>query len=150
MSYRRYQGFSLNPIWIIIAINLLMLVTTIISPKLISLLGLVPAISLSRPWTIVTNLFIHGGLWHLLANMLTLYFFGRYLTRLIGDSKLLIVYFAGGPNTCSSSALGSCDWRFPHTLFSAIRSMAGSPRRFNYWSHSRLYLQKEGALFPVV
>jgi len=96
MRYRRYQGFSLNPIWIIIAINLLMLVTTIISPKLISLLGLVPAIFLSRPWTIVTNLFIHGGLWHLLANMLTLYFFGRYLSRLIGDSKLLIVYFAGG------------------------------------------------------
>jgi len=96
MRYRRYQGFSLNPIWIIIAINLLMLVTTIISPKLISLLGLVPAIFLSRPWTMVTNLFIHGGLWHLLANMLTLYFFGRYLSRLIGDSKLLIVYFAGG------------------------------------------------------
>ena len=96
MRYRRYQGFSLNPIWIIIAINLLMLVTTIISPKLIYLLGLVPAIFLSRPWTIVTNLFIHGGLWHLLANMLTLYFFGRYLSRLIGDSKLLIVYFAGG------------------------------------------------------
>ncbi len=96
MRYRRYQGFSLNPIWIIIAINLLMLVTTIISPKLISLLGLVPAIFLSRPWTIVTNLFIHGGLWHLLANMLTLYFFGRYLSRLIGNNKLLIVYFAGG------------------------------------------------------
>ena len=96
MRYRRYQGFSLNPIWIIIAINLLMLVTTIISPKLFSLLGLAPAIFLSRPWTIVTNLFIHGGLWHLLANMLTLYFFGRYLSRLIGDSKLLIVYFAGG------------------------------------------------------
>jgi membrane associated rhomboid family serine protease len=94
--YRRYQRFSLNPIWIIIAINLLMLVTTIISPKLIYLLGLVPAIFLSRPWTIVTNLFIHGGLWHLLANMLTLYFFGRYLSRLIGDGKLLIVYFAGG------------------------------------------------------
>ena len=96
MRYRRYQGFSLNPIWIIIAINLLMLVTTTISPKLISLLGLVPAIFLSRPWTIVTNLFIHGSLWHLFANMLPLYFFGRYLSRLIGDSKLLIVYFAGG------------------------------------------------------
>ena len=96
MRYRKYQRFNLNPIWIIIAINLLMLAATFISPRLISLLGLVPAIFLSRPWTIVTNLFIHSGLWHLLANMLTLYFFGRYLSRLIGDSKLLIVYFAGG------------------------------------------------------
>ncbi len=96
MRYRRYQRFSLNPIWIIIAINLLMLVATSISPNLIFHLGLVPASFLSQPWTIVTNLFIHGGLWHLLTNMLTLYFFGTYLSRLLGDSKFLIIYFAGG------------------------------------------------------
>lgn len=96
MRYRRYQGFSLNPIWIIIAINLLMLVATYIYPRLIFLLGLMPELFLSRPWTIATNIFMHDGLWHFIANMLTLYFFGRYLSRLIGDSKLLIVYFAGG------------------------------------------------------
>jgi len=96
MRYRRYQRFELNPIWIIIAINLLMLVATSVSPRLTFLLGLVPAIFLSRPWTIVTNLFIHSGLWHLLANMLTLYFFGSYFSRLVGDSKFLIVYFGGG------------------------------------------------------
>ncbi len=28
--------------------------------------------------------------------MLTLYFFGTYLSRLIGDSKFLIIYFGGG------------------------------------------------------
>jgi membrane associated rhomboid family serine protease len=96
MRYKRYQRFNLNPIWIIIAINLLMLVATFVSPRLIFLLGLAPAIFLSRPWTIVTNLFIHSGLWHLLANMLTLYFFGSYFSRLVGDSKFLIVYFSGG------------------------------------------------------
>jgi len=41
-------------------------------------------------------MFIHSGIWHFFANMLTLYFFGFYLSRLIGDSKLLIVYFGGG------------------------------------------------------
>ena len=96
MRYRRYQRFYLRPIWIIIAINLLLLVATSISPRLIILLGLVPTIFLSRPWTIVTNLFIHSGLWHLLANMLALYFFGGYFSRLVGDSKFLIVYFGGG------------------------------------------------------
>jgi membrane associated rhomboid family serine protease len=95
MRYRR-QRFDLNPIWIIIAINFLMLVATAVSPRLSYLLGLVPAIFWSQPWTIVTNLFIHSGLWHLLANMLTLYFFGNYLSRLVGDSKFLIVYFSGG------------------------------------------------------
>ena len=73
-----------------------MLVATIASPRLPYLLGLVPAILWSQPWTIVTNLFIHSGLWHVLANMLTLYFFGNYLSRRIENSKFLIVYFSGG------------------------------------------------------
>ncbi len=46
MRYRRYQGFNLNPI-LIIVINLLMLVVTFISPRITLLLGLVPAIFLS-------------------------------------------------------------------------------------------------------
>jgi len=44
----------------------------------------------------VTNLFIHGSMWHIAANMLTLYFFGRFLSMLIGDARFLIVYFLGG------------------------------------------------------
>jgi len=96
MRYRRYQRFNLNPIWIIIAINSFMFVATSVSPRLTSLLGLMPAIFLSQTWTIVTSLFIHSGLWHLLANMMTLYFFGSYFPRLVGDSKFLVVYFSGG------------------------------------------------------
>ncbi len=95
MAYR-YQGFKLTPIWILIALNFLLLIATIIAPELIFLLGLQPAIFLHRPWTILTSLFIHSGLWHIITNMLTFYFFGSYLSRLIGESKLLIVYFCGG------------------------------------------------------
>ena len=96
MVYKSYQSFKPTPIGILIAANLLLFIVTSIAPKLIFLLGFHPAIFFERPWTIVTNLFIHGGLWHIIANMLTLYFFGRYLSRLIGDSKFLIVYFLGG------------------------------------------------------
>ena len=92
----RRERFNLNSIWIIIAINLLMLVAALIYRELIFHLGLVPELFLSRPWTIVTSMFLHNGLWHFFANMLTLYFFGSYLSRLIGDSKFLIVYFGGG------------------------------------------------------
>jgi len=92
----RYRRYPINPIWIIIAINLLLLIATYIYPKLIVLFGLIPELFLSRPWTIVTNMFMHSGLWHFFANMLTLYFFGSYLSRLIGYSKLLIIYFGGG------------------------------------------------------
>jgi len=96
MTYKRYQGFKLTPIWVLIALNFLLFIATAIAPELILRLGLQPASFLQRPWTIVTSLFIHSGLWHIIANMLTLYFFGTYLSRLVGGSKLLIAYFCGG------------------------------------------------------
>jgi len=96
MRYRTYQSFKLSPVLVLIALNFLLFIATTIFPQLIFLFGLQPASFLHQPWTIVTNLFIHGGLWHIIANMLTLYFFGTYLSRLIGEPKLLTVYFGGG------------------------------------------------------
>lgn len=96
MRYKSYPGFRLTPVWVLIAVNFLFFIATIIVPELVFLLGLQPASLLARPWTIVTSLFIHGGLWHIIANMLTLYFFGTYLSRLVGEGKFLIVYFCGG------------------------------------------------------
>jgi membrane associated rhomboid family serine protease len=67
---------------------------------LIPLLGLQPVSFLQQPWTIVTNLFVHditGTIpWHLLFNMITLYFFGTFLIRLVGTRDFLIIYFLGG------------------------------------------------------
>jgi len=96
MAYRSYQGFRLTPIWVIIGVNFLLFVATVINRGLIFLFGLQPASFLGQPWTIVTSLFVHAGLWHIAANMLTLYFFGSYLSRLIGKNKFLLVYFGGG------------------------------------------------------
>jgi membrane associated rhomboid family serine protease len=41
-------------------------------------------------------MFTHGGLWHILVNMLTLYFYGSFLSQLVGNKNLLIIYFCGG------------------------------------------------------
>jgi len=91
-----YRGSNPTAVWLLIAINLLLFIATVINQNLILLLGLQPASFLARPWTLVTNLFVHGGIWHILANMITFYFFGSYLSRLIGMKRLLIVYFGGG------------------------------------------------------
>jgi membrane associated rhomboid family serine protease len=91
-----YQRFRLSAVWLLIAINLLFFIATLINQDLILLLGLQSASFSARPWTLVTNLFIHGSIWHILANMITLYFFGSFLYRLIGVKKFLLVYFGGG------------------------------------------------------
>jgi membrane associated rhomboid family serine protease len=96
MVRRSYRGFAPNSILILLAVNLLLFIAVLIDSQLIVVLGLQPAAILERPWTIVTNLFIHGSIWHILANMVTLYFFGRYLSMLIGDARFLLVYFLGG------------------------------------------------------
>jgi membrane associated rhomboid family serine protease len=91
-----YRGSKPTAVWILIAINLLLFIATLINRDLIYVLGLQPSTFLTRPWTIVTNLFVHGGFWHIIANMITLYFFGSFLHRLIGMPRFLLVYFAGG------------------------------------------------------
>jgi len=98
----RYSGFrgpgiNMTPIWIIMGVNLLFYIATMIQRSLIiSTFGLTPMELGNEPWTIVTNMFVHAGLWHFLGNMLMLYFFGSYLLGLVGEARFLLVYFAGG------------------------------------------------------
>ena len=51
---------------------------------------------LTHPWTIITNMFLHEGLMHVLFNMLFLYWFGRIVGDLIGDRRILPLYLLGG------------------------------------------------------
>lgn len=50
----------------------------------------------TRPWTVITHMFIHAGAMHLLFNMLFLYWFGRIVGDLLGDRRILPLYFLGG------------------------------------------------------
>lgn len=96
MTYRSYYGPNLNSLWVLIGINLVLFIARMVSPNLIILLGLQAASLSSQPWTILTNLFMHANLGHIIANMLTLYFFGSHLLSLVGQRKFLITYFVGG------------------------------------------------------
>jgi len=99
--YGRYQGFRMGLILWLITINLLMFVLTALAAiagrvSLVSLLGVRGATFLSQPWTLFTAMWLHGSFWHILANMITLHFFGSYLSRLVGNRKFLLVYLIGG------------------------------------------------------
>ena len=49
-----------------------------------------------QPWTLFTSLFAHFSLWHLIGNMLFLYFAGQTYERYFGGKRLLHLYLLGG------------------------------------------------------
>jgi membrane associated rhomboid family serine protease len=50
-----------------------------------------------RPWTIITYAFAHDltGIFHILFNMIALYWFGRLFAEYLGSDKLIAVYILG-------------------------------------------------------
>lgn len=51
---------------------------------------------LRRPWTLITYMFLHSGAWHLLGNMLWLYWFGRLFLYFFSSKHLRGLYVVGG------------------------------------------------------
>jgi len=49
-----------------------------------------------RPYQLVTHMFMHGGLMHLVFNMFALWMFGRVLENVWGPKRFFIYYFATG------------------------------------------------------
>lgn len=88
----------LNPVFIIIGINLFVFIAANISNTLVYDLGLWAPLSFSlqQPWGIFTSMFTHTSFTHFLFNMLTLYFFGSYILKLTGWKQFLIIYIGGG------------------------------------------------------
>jgi membrane associated rhomboid family serine protease len=82
----------------LIAANVAMFVATTFVPSLITLLGLVPAeaIGRGRVWQLFTYMFIHGGPFHIIFNMLALWMFGAELERVWGTRYFLKFYFVTG------------------------------------------------------
>jgi len=51
---------------------------------------------LVRPWTLFSYMFLHSGIWHLLMNMLILYWFGRIVNNLLKDRQIWGIYLLSG------------------------------------------------------
>jgi membrane associated rhomboid family serine protease len=50
----------------------------------------------TQPWRIVTVLFVHSGVFHILFNMWALFIFGRMLENMLGTWRFLSLYFIAG------------------------------------------------------
>lgn len=51
---------------------------------------------ISKPWTLFTYMFLHLEIWHLIFNMLWLYWFGKIFMEFLTSRQLLRVYILGG------------------------------------------------------
>lgn len=50
----------------------------------------------TRPWIMLTSMFLHGGFGHLVFNMYVLLMFGSLLEQKIGAKRFLYIYFISG------------------------------------------------------
>ena len=83
----------------LLIINVIMFgVTMLISPEMMySSFGLFfPVNNMFQPWQIVSHMFMHGGLSHLLFNMFALYMFGTAVERIYVTNSFLFLYFSCG------------------------------------------------------
>jgi membrane associated rhomboid family serine protease len=49
-----------------------------------------------KPWTLITYMFLHEGFFHILFNLLWLFWFGKIFLEYLTDKQLLNVYLLGG------------------------------------------------------
>ncbi len=92
-------------------------------PGYFEFLALSPSDIVYAPWkftlNLVTNIFLHVGPWHLIFNMMFLYFIGPELERRIGGKRFLVVFFLSG----IIASIGYTLWSF-FTLFIFNKSLA--------------------------
>jgi len=70
-----------------------------------------PAVISGQWWRLLTNIFLHGGLMHLIFNMYGLLFVSIFLEPILGRAKFIIAYFS-----CGLLASLASIWWHPATL----------------------------------
>jgi membrane associated rhomboid family serine protease len=65
-------------------------------PQLTNLFSFVPRLAWREPWTILTYMFLHGGITHILFNMLSLFWFGPRVEERMGSRRFAVLYFLSG------------------------------------------------------
>lgn len=134
----------------LIVANVAMFVLQQASPALTRMLWFVPVYMLPigggipfRPWTVFTYMFLHGGLWHLLFNMIGLWFFGPRLEARLGSKHFLWLYVLSGLIGAALTLLGAVftifAWNVPVVGASAAvyGVLLGYAR---YWPRHQIFL----------
>ena len=106
-----------------IAVFLLQILSHLLGSHLIDLyFGLVPARVTQEYmlWQFATYMFLHGGVFHIFFNMLTLFMFGNDLERYWGTHRFLTYYFITGIGA------GVCSWLVAMNSWSIVIGASGA------------------------
>jgi membrane associated rhomboid family serine protease len=71
-----------------------------------------------RPWTLITYMFTHKELLHILVNLLWLYWFGKIFLEYLDQKKLVAVYLLGGIS-------GAFTYVLSYNIFPAFQGIVG-------------------------
>jgi membrane associated rhomboid family serine protease len=100
-------------------------------------LVLIPALIPIRPWTLVTYMFLHGGLGHVAFNMLALYFFGSRVELRLGSRHFIWLYLISG----IAGGLLSLVFTPRAAIIGASGAVFGVSFAFAYfWPRDRIYI----------
>jgi membrane associated rhomboid family serine protease len=134
---------SLTP-WVLrlLGANVVVFLLTMMAPALGRSLMFVPALVLEHPWTLVTYMFVHGGIWHIVFNMLALVFFGPRVEVEMGERDFLFLYFISGMTG------GLLSFVSPWTpIVGASGALYGVMMAYAYfWPRAQIFLW---GIFPV-
>lgn len=116
-----------------IVLNLIIINTLVFLAQMIITRGIEPNIATDtfalhhykseyfKPHQLVTYLFMHGGFFHLLFNMFTLWMFGSSVENALGGKKFLVLYFICGigAGLTQLASYAHDFWQIDHALFNA-------------------------------
>ena len=122
---------------LLLAANVLVFFLQSTLPGVANAFVFVPQLALVRPWSIVTYMFLHGGLMHLAFNMLALFFFGPRVEDRIRSRQFAILYFLSGV----SGALLSFALAPQAPIVGASAGVFGVMLAFAYfWPHEPIHI----------
>lgn len=95
-----FSNFSVNLNLILINVFAFFVFTLLLAFKILSVdaIAIKPANILQGKylWTFLTSMFMHGGFFHIFANMLSLFFIGGLVEKILGPKRYLYFYLISG------------------------------------------------------